>query len=88
MLRRGLDQGHPLRAHARARANIIPNHWQSHLQHDKFDIHQCSVKDFFDMMECYQVADNLDPLLELQNHQKLIKTNLKNQWKSQIRVVH
>jgi hypothetical protein len=40
------------------------------------------------MMECYQVADNLDPSLELQNHQKLIKTNQKNQWKSQIRVAH
>jgi hypothetical protein len=24
--------------------NIIPKHWQSYLQRDKFDINQCSVE--------------------------------------------
>jgi hypothetical protein len=33
--------------------NISPKHWQSYLQRNKFDIIGCSVKDFFDMMECY-----------------------------------
>jgi hypothetical protein len=34
--------------------SIIPKHWQSYLEHeDKFDINESSVKDFFDMMECY-----------------------------------
>jgi hypothetical protein len=52
--------------------NIIPKHWQSYLQRDKFDIIQCSVKDFFDMMQCYQLADNLNPSLKQQNQ---LKTN-------------
>jgi hypothetical protein len=25
---------------------------------------KCSIKDFFDMMECYQLTDSLDPLLK------------------------
>jgi hypothetical protein len=53
--------------------NIIPKRWQSYLQHDKFDINQCSVKDFFDMMECYQLANNLDPSLKPQNQSKTDK---------------
>ena len=44
--------------------NIIPKHWQSYLQQDKFDTIQCSVQDFFDMMERYQLADQLDPSLK------------------------
>jgi hypothetical protein len=40
------------------------------LQQDKFDINQCSVKDFFDMMECYQLAKNIDPSLKPQNQLK------------------
>jgi hypothetical protein len=38
---------------------IILKHWQSYLQPDKFDIIGCSIRDFFDMMECYQLADQL-----------------------------
>jgi hypothetical protein len=53
--------------------NIIPKHWQSYLQCYKFDLNQCSVKDFFDMMECYQLTDSLDPLLKPQNQSKTDK---------------
>jgi hypothetical protein len=43
------------------------------LARDKFDINQCSVKDFFDMMDHYQLANNLDPLLQPQNQSKTDK---------------
>jgi hypothetical protein len=52
---------------------IIPKYWQSYLQHNKFSIIQCSVHDFLDMMECYQVADNINPLLKQQNQSKIDK---------------
>jgi hypothetical protein len=44
--------------------NIIPKHWQSYLQcEDKFDMIESSASDFFNMVECYQLADQLDPAL-------------------------
>jgi hypothetical protein len=57
--------------------SIIPKHWQSYLQQDKFDIIQCSVEDFFDMMECYQLTDQLDPSLKQQNQSKTDKHDSK-----------
>jgi hypothetical protein len=33
--------------------NIIPKHWQSYLQRDKFDMIHCSVRDFLEIMEHY-----------------------------------
>jgi hypothetical protein len=56
--------------------NIIPRHWKSYMQQAKFDTIQCSVQDFFDMMECYQVADQLDPSLK-QNQSKTNKNKTK-----------
>jgi hypothetical protein len=58
--------------------SIIPKFWQSYLpREDKFDINESSVKDFFDMMEHYQIADRLDPLLNQQNQSKTDKDNFK-----------
>jgi hypothetical protein len=53
--------------------NITPKCWQSYLQRNKFDLNQCCVKDFFDMMECYQLANCLDPSLKPQNQSKTDK---------------
>jgi hypothetical protein len=49
----------------------VPKHWQSYLQCDKFDIIGCSIRGFFDMMECYQIEDQLDPSLKQQNKSKI-----------------
>ena len=62
--------------------NIIPKHWKSFLQCDKFDIIASSANDFFNRMECYQLADQLDPSLKQQNKLKLIKMILRSQQKS------
>jgi hypothetical protein len=53
--------------------NIIPKHWQSYLQRDKFDIVHCSIRDFLEIMECYQIADNIDPLLKPKDQSKVDK---------------
>jgi hypothetical protein len=58
--------------------NVIPKHWQSYLQRDKFNIIQCSIHDFLNMMEHYQLVDNIDPLLKQQINQKLTRTNKTN----------
>jgi hypothetical protein len=50
--------------------NIIPKHWQSYLQRDKFDTIHCSVLNFLDVMECYQIANNIDPLLKPKDQSK------------------
>jgi hypothetical protein len=52
---------------------IIPRRWQSYLQLNKFDIIGCSVKDFFEVMERYQIADQLDPLLKPKDQSKTDK---------------
>jgi hypothetical protein len=52
--------------------NIIPKGWQSYLQRDKFDTIHCSVHDFLNMIEHYQLADNINPSLKQQNQ---LKTN-------------
>jgi hypothetical protein len=40
--------------------NIIPKHWQSYLQHeDNFNMIESSASDFFNMMQHYQIADQL-----------------------------
>jgi hypothetical protein len=58
--------------------NIIPKCWQSYLQcEDKFDITASSADDFFDMMEHYQLADQLNPLLKQQNQLKTNKDDSK-----------
>jgi hypothetical protein len=58
--------------------NIIPKHWQSYLQcEDKFNITASSADDFFDMMECSQLANQLIPLLEQQNQSKTDKDDSK-----------
>jgi hypothetical protein len=44
--------------------NIIPKCCQSYLQRDKFDMIHCSVRDFLDIIEHYQIADSIDPLLK------------------------
>jgi hypothetical protein len=56
--------------------NIIPKHWQSYLQHDKFEIIKCSITDFFDMMECYQLTNHIDPSLKQQHQSKTNKDEL------------
>jgi hypothetical protein len=53
--------------------NIIPKLWQSYLQRDKFDMIHCSIHDFLDIMECYQIADNIDPLLKPKDQSKANK---------------
>jgi hypothetical protein len=53
--------------------NIIPKHWQSYLQRDKFDIVHCSVHDFLEIMEHYQITDNIDPLLKPKDQSKANK---------------
>jgi hypothetical protein len=53
--------------------NIIPKRWQSYLQRDKFDIVHCSVRDFLEIMEHYQIADNIDPLLKPKDQSKADK---------------
>jgi hypothetical protein len=52
---------------------IIPKHWQSYLQRNKFDTIGCSVNDFFEVMERYQIADQLDPLLKPKDQSKTDK---------------
>jgi hypothetical protein len=42
--------------------SIIPKHWQSYLHHDKFDMTTASVDDFFDRMECYQIANGVSKI--------------------------
>jgi hypothetical protein len=53
--------------------NIIPKHWQSYLQRDKFDTIHCSVRNFLDVMERYQIANNIDPLLKPKDQSKTDK---------------
>ncbi len=49
--------------------SIIPKHWKSYSQcKDKFNMSGASANDFFEMMEHYQLADQLDPLLKQQDH--------------------
>jgi hypothetical protein len=50
--------------------NIIPKRCQSYLQRDKFDMIHCSVRDFLDIMERYQIADSIDPLLKSKDQLK------------------
>jgi hypothetical protein len=58
--------------------NIILKHWQSYLQcEDKFDITASSADDFFDTMECYQLANQLNPLRKQQNQLKTNKDDSK-----------
>jgi hypothetical protein len=57
--------------------NISPKHWQSYLQCDKFIITVQSADDFFDKMECCQLADQLNPLLKQQNQSKTDKDDSK-----------
>jgi hypothetical protein len=58
--------------------SIIPKCWQSYLHcKDKFDMTKASADDFFDLMECYQLTDQLDPLLKQQNQLKNDKDNTK-----------
>jgi hypothetical protein len=40
-------------------------------------ITKASVNDFFDLMECYQLADQLDPVLKQQNQSKTNKDDNK-----------
>jgi hypothetical protein len=56
--------------------NIIPKRWQSYLQRDKFDIIHCSVHDFLDIMECYQIANNIDFLLKPKDQSKANKNEM------------
>jgi hypothetical protein len=56
--------------------NIIPKCWQSYLQRDKFDIVHCSVRDFLEIMEHYQIADNIDPLLKPKDQSKADKNEM------------
>jgi hypothetical protein len=53
--------------------NIIPKHWQSYLQRDKFDMIHCSVRDFLEIMEHCQIADNIDLLLKPKDQSKAYK---------------
>jgi hypothetical protein len=39
----------------------------------KFDTIHCSVHDFLDVMECYQITDNIDPLLKPKDQSKTDK---------------
>ena len=57
--------------------SIIPKHWQSYLHRDKFNMTTASVDDFFDLMECYQLTIQLDPMLKQQNQSKTNKDNNK-----------
>jgi hypothetical protein len=56
--------------------NIIPKCWQSYLQRDKFDMIHCSVCDFLDIMECYQITDSIDPLLKPKGQSKTNKNKM------------
>jgi hypothetical protein len=56
--------------------NIIPKCWQSYLQRDKFDMIHCSVRDFLDVMEHYQIANNMDPLLKPKDQSKANKNKM------------
>jgi hypothetical protein len=53
--------------------SIIPKCWQSYLHRDKFDMTTASVDDFFNCMERYQIADNIDPLLKPKDQSKVDK---------------
>jgi hypothetical protein len=58
--------------------NIIPKHWQSYLQSEnKLNITTSSAADFFDMMEHYQLANQLYPLLKQENQSKTNKDDSK-----------
>jgi hypothetical protein len=56
--------------------SIIPKRWQSYLHHDKFNMTTASVDDFFDRMEHYQIADNIDPLLKPKDQSKTNKNEM------------
>jgi hypothetical protein len=53
--------------------SIIPKRWQSYLHCDKFDMTTASVDDFFNHMERYQIADNIDSLLKPKDQSKVDK---------------
>ena len=58
--------------------NIILKRWQSYLhREDKFDMTKASADDFFDLMECYQLTNQLDPSLKQQNQLKNDKDDTK-----------
>lgn len=40
---------------------IMPNRWRSHMKHINFDVDDHSLSDIFDLMERYQIADQIDP---------------------------
>jgi hypothetical protein len=56
--------------------NIIPKHWQSYLQRVKFDMIHCSIRDFLEIMERYQIADSIDHLLKPKDQSKTDKDKL------------
>jgi hypothetical protein len=56
--------------------NIIPKCWQSYLQRDKFDMIHFSVHDFLDIMERYQIANSIGPLLKPKDQSKTNKNKL------------
>jgi hypothetical protein len=56
--------------------NIIPKCWQSYLQRDKFDTIHSSVHDFLDVMEHYQITNNMDPLLKPKDQSKTNKNEM------------
>jgi hypothetical protein len=56
--------------------SIILKHWQSYLHRDKFDMTTASVDNFFDCMEHYQIADNIDPLLKSKDQSKPDKNEM------------
>jgi hypothetical protein len=53
--------------------NIIPKRWQSYLQRDNFDMIHCSVREFLEIMEHYQIADSIDPLLKTKDQSEINK---------------
>jgi hypothetical protein len=53
--------------------NIIPKRWQSYLQRDKFDMIHCSICEFLEIMERYQITDSIDPLLKTKDQSKTDK---------------
>jgi hypothetical protein len=52
---------------------IIPKRWQSYLQHNKFDIIRCSVRDFFKCWSIFKLQINLIPLLKPKDQSKTNK---------------
>jgi hypothetical protein len=58
--------------------SIIPKRWQSYLHgEDKFNMTKASADDFFDLMERYQLANQLDRSLKQQNQSKNDKDDTK-----------